>query len=116
MTTDNNVTYLKQLSNDDAMRYIREIARDSSRVFLRPHAKDQMLARHFTRKQVIDSFESCRFFEEPHWSLAHGNWQMTVEAPSMDDWIRVALSLNNKTDDDGESNFIMVITVIRVEG
>ncbi len=34
----------------------------------------------------------------------------------MDDWIRVGVSLNNRTDDDGESNYMMVITVIRVEG
>ncbi len=95
MATD-NVTYIQQLSNNDAMRILREVARDTSRVFLSKHAKDQMLARDFTRKQVIDSFESCRFCEEPSWSLAHSNWQMTVEAPSMDDWVRVAVSLNNR--------------------
>jgi len=113
---DDNVTYIERLTVNDAMRLLREIARDSSKVFLSPHAKEQMVARDFTRKQVIDSFQTCRFFEEPYWSLKHGNWQMTVEAPSMDDWIRVAVSLNNRTDDEGASNYMMVITVIRVEG
>ena len=84
-------------------------------MFFKHHAKEQMLARKVTRAQVINSLERCRFFEEPFWSPGHRNWQMTVEAPSMDDWLRVALSLNNTTEDDGEANYIAVITVIRVE-
>lgn len=115
MTTD-NVTYIKRLSTDDAMRIIRDVARDTSKVFLTHHAKERMLERNFTLKQVIDSFQSCRFHKEPKWSLKQGNWRMTVEAPSMDDWIRVGLSLDNRTEDDGESNYMVVITVIRVEG
>lgn len=115
MSDDDNVTYIERLSNDDAIRYIREIIRNSSRVYLSRHAKEQMLDRKVTLKQVINSLSRCRFFEEPNWSPGHSNWQMTVEAPSIDDWLRIGLSLNNKTDDDGESNFIMVITVIRVE-
>ena len=115
MTTDDNVTYIKRLSNEDALRIIKDVIRDSSKVFFKRHAKDQMVARNVTRTQVIDSLERCRFFEEPFWSPGYHNWQMTVEAPSMDDWLRVALSLNNTTEDDGEANYIAVITVIRVE-
>lgn len=48
-----NVTYIEQLSREDAMRFLNEIASDSGRVHLRKHAKEQMVARNVTRKQVI---------------------------------------------------------------
>ncbi len=112
---DDNVSYIERLSRVDAMRLLSEIASDSVRVHQTTHATQQMNARGVTRKQVLEILKSCRFHEEPVWDTGNRDWKMTIESVSMGDWIRVSLGLKNKTDDDGESNFIIVITVIKLE-
>ncbi len=110
---DDNVIQLSSLSADEAEQYIKDIARTSGRVFFAPHAKQRMIERHVTRKEVIDCLDGFRFFEEPHWSLKHSNWQMTIESQSMDGFLRIGLSLGNKTqDEDGKANYVLIITVI----
>lgn len=110
---DDNVIQLPSLSADEAEQYIKDIARTSRRVFFAPHAKQRMVERHVTRKEVIDCLGRFRFFEEPNWSLNHGNWQMTIESQSIDAFLRIGLSLGNKTqDEDGKANYILIITVI----
>lgn len=106
MSTDNVITLLR-LSNEDAKRYVKETARISSRVFFTSHAKERMSERDITRKQVLECLLRFRFIEEPH-RTPNGNWKMTVEAQSMDDWITVALCLDN----DSKGNYVLIITVI----
>lgn len=110
---DGNVIRLQRLSNHDAERCIKEIASDSSRVFLTRHARDRMAERNITRQQVLECLSRFRIIEDPHRTVK-GSWKMTIEAQSMDDFIKVALVIDNdnNTGNDAEDNFILVITVI----
>ncbi|VAW50962.1 hypothetical protein MNBD_GAMMA06-969 [hydrothermal vent metagenome] len=115
MTSDNIIRF-RRLSRDQAEILIHEISRDSKRVVLSRHAKERMIERRVTFKEVIVCLDRFTFFEEPSWSTTHhGGYRMTIEARSTDHYLRIGLSLNNDTDaEDGEDNYILIITVIDI--
>jgi uncharacterized protein DUF4258 len=105
----NNVIELLRLTNEQAERYVKDIARDSGGVILSRHALMRMDERGITRKQVLGCLSRFRIVEDPC-RTPKGNWKLTIEAQSMDDFIRIPICLENQ----GNGNFIIVITVIKL--
>lgn len=105
---DQNVITILNLLTREAEALIKKISRDSSKVILTHHARERMSERQITHKQVLQCLTRFRVIEEPH-RTPKGNWKLAIEAQSMDDWLKIALCLENT----GDGNFIVVITVIK---
>ncbi len=106
---DQNVIKILKLSNNEAETLIKGISQDSSKVVLTTHVRERMCERGVTLKQILQCLSRFRIVEEPH-RTPKGNWKLTIEAQSMDDWLKIVLCLDNASD----GNYIVIVTVIKI--